>query len=513
MAGNKRMYRPEEEQQIMVHLWSPVIADDPEAFVRFVFPWGKEGTPLAEHKGPREWQIRVLREIRDQIKEQKKNKNAGFEPDMFRKAVCSGRGIGKSALVAWLIMWMMSTRLGSSTIVSANNEAQLRSVTWGELAKWHSMAINYHWFDLSATRLEPAQWFGQLIQRDLKIGLKYYYTDAKLWTKENPDAYAGNHNPLGILLIFDEASGIDDPIWSVAQGFFTEPVVDRYWMAFSNPRRPSGAFFNCFHIERDFWRSESIDSRTVEGTDKALFDKIIKIKGIDSDEVKVEILGQFPSQGDAQFISRSLVVEAQKRDTITDDHAALIMGVDVARFGDDSSVACFRRGRDARSIPAEKWRGLDNMQLAYRIAALIDKHKPDAVCIDAGNGTGVIDRLREMRYKINEVWFGSKSDEPEYANRRAMMWGRMKEWLEGACISDDKELEDDLCGPNKKFARNGDQIILESKEEMKKRGLHSPDYGDALACTFHVRVSRKDTPTYRNKHYNFSIPGEGWLGA
>ena len=156
------------------------------------------------------------------------------------------------------------------------------------------------------------------------------------------------------------------------------------------------------------------------------------------------------------------------------------------------------------------------MALSYEIAALIDEHNPDAVCVDAGNGTGVIDRLREMGYKIEEVWFGSRSDELEYGNRRAMMWGRAKDWLPGGCLDDCQLLEDDLCGPNKKFSRNGDAIMLESKEEMSRRGLHSPDDGDAFALTFAIRVSRKDANASRrrgNHDFDVSTGPTGWLSA
>lgn len=244
MAGNRKQYRDEEEQALMIHLWTPEIADDPEMFVRFAFPWGKENTPLHEFSGPKKWQVRVLREMASHIREQKKNKLNKLDLSTFRKAVASGRGIGKSALISWIILWMLSTRIGSTVIVSANSEPQLKSVTWGELAKWHAMAINKHWFDISATKLVPADWYGQLIERDLKKGLKYYYAEGKLWSEENPDAYAGVHSQDGMMVIFDEGSGIPQPIWDVAQGYFTDPIVDRYWMAFSNPRRNEGLSLN-----------------------------------------------------------------------------------------------------------------------------------------------------------------------------------------------------------------------------------------------------------------------------
>lgn len=506
------------DEELFKAILSPEIADDPLEWVLFSFPWGVKGTPLERHKGPRKWQRETLLALRDYVRAMQQHDFAGAEDklEVYQEAVASGRGIGKSALISWVVLWFLSTRIGGTAIVSANTEDQLRTVTWGELGKWHAMLINKHWFDLSATAIKPAKWFAEKVQLDLKRGTKYYYAEAKLWSEENPDAYAGAHNPLGLLLVFDEASGIPPAIWTVAQGYFTDPVPDRYWLAFSNPRKNQGAFFECFHKARNYWRNRHIDGREVEGTDKQLYAKIIEQYGEDSDEARVEVKGQFPHQGEQSFISRSAVEEAMQREDLLDEHAPLIMGVDVAREGDDSSVARFRRGRDARTIPPMRWKKLDNMQLAYEIATLIDKHNPDAVCIDAGNGTGVIDRLRELGYKIEEVWFGSRSDEVQYANRRAMMWGRVKEWLPGGALDDNQRLLDDLCGPRKEFSNSGDQIILESKKKMKARGLPSPDDGDALALTFAVRVSRKDSLTSRHKprsDYTRPVGSLGWLAA
>src|SRR3990167_9219354 len=121
-------HTPEEEQELMTCLWSPQIADDLEAFVMFAYPWGQEGTPLVKRKGPRKWQRRVLRQITEHIKAGRLSQAWG----VFKKAISSGRGVGKSALVAWLIHWFLTTRIGATAIVSANRESQLRTTTWGE---------------------------------------------------------------------------------------------------------------------------------------------------------------------------------------------------------------------------------------------------------------------------------------------------------------------------------------------------------------------------------------------
>ena len=224
------IYKSEEEQKLMVELWSPTISDDPEAFVLFAFPWGQKNTPLANFTGPRKWQREVLRDITTHIKKQK----GLVDYDTIRMAVSSGRGIGKSALVSWLILWMLITRIGGSVVVSANSENQLCSVTWAELTKWAAMLINSHWWEISATKLVPAQWLTELVERDLKKGTRYWACEGKLWSAENPDSYAGVHNQDGMMLIFDESSGIPNPIWEVGAGFFTENTPDRYWFAFSD---------------------------------------------------------------------------------------------------------------------------------------------------------------------------------------------------------------------------------------------------------------------------------------
>lgn len=501
VAKRTSPYSAKDEQQLMVELWDPAISDDPYAFVMFVFPWGQKGTPLEHHHGPRTWQKEKLQQIRDTIA---KNRNLerqardmatkGVIYEIFRDATVSGRGSGKSALVAWLIWWFMSTRIGGTAIITANTETQLKSRTWAELGRWHTMALNAHWFERGAMNLKPAEWFEAELKKQLKVDTGYYYAQAQLWSEENPDAFAGVHNHAGILVVMDEASGIPECIWTVTEGFFTEPVVDRYWLVFSNGRRNTGAFFECFHKNRKYWSCLRLNSLTVEGVDNAPLNAIIDKYGADSDEARVEVYGDFPRQGDRQFISRGEVEDAVERQIEPDNWAPLILGVDVARYGDDSSVLRYRQGRDARSIPAKRFKGLDNVELALEVAHEIDTHFPDAVNIDAGNGTGVIDTLRSWGYKVNEVWFGRKSPEPQWGTFGTWMWDEMRQWIKGGCLPGDQSLIDDLTAREYRFMARSDCQIVEPKEEMKKRGFASPDDADALACTFAFKVARKSDP-------------------
>lgn len=508
MAGP---YDLKDERKLMTAVWDPEIADDPLNFVMFMFPWGKENTPLASHKGPKAWQREDLEALADHIRVNKQRIAEGKEPLMYREATVSGRGPGKSAKFAWLIYWMMSTRLGGTVVVTANTEAQLKTRTWAELGKWHTLALNRHWFDRQTLTLRPAPWFDEALRKQLHVDTGYYYAAAQLWSEENPDSFAGVHNPLGVMVLFDEASGIPRPIWTVTEGFFTEPVLDRYWMVASNGRRNTGDFFECFHKNREQWRRRQLDARTVEGAALEVLNGIVAKYGEDSDEARVEVKGQFPKQGENQLIGRDVVEEAQRRPLPDppDLHAPLIMGVDVGRGG-DPSVIRWRHGRDARSIPVQRNKVRDNMEVAHWVADWIDKTNPDAVCIDAGNGTGVIDRLRGLKYKVHEVWFGSKSPNPAYADLRTYMWFEMRDWLVGACVDADTTLYDDLVGPEKRYVEPSGIVRLESKPDMQKRGLASPNDGDALALTFAVKVGRKDRATGRNRNRGAIAPGTNY---
>ena len=481
-------YSAEDEQQLMTQMWSPQIADNPETFVMFVFPWGEEGTPLAKFKGPRRWQRRVLRRLADHIKT---NKGA-LDPRVFRQAIASGRGIGKSALVSWLVLWFLTTRIGASVIVSANTETQLRTITWSELAKWVRMSLHSHWWEVVGIKMNPAKWLCELVERDLRKGTGYWGAEGKLWSSDNPDAYAGPHNHDGMMVIFDEASGIDDGIWSVAGGFFTEEIIDRYWFAFSNPRRDTGYFFECFNSKRDFWETEQIDARTVEGTSKALYQEIVDEYGEDSVEAKVEVYGEFPKGGDDNFISGSLVDDAMARPQYKDASAPVVIGVDPARGGADSTVIVVRAGRDIKSI--KRFQGDDTMTVVGHVIDAIQEWHPALVVIDEGGlGYGILDRLHEQKYKVvRGVNFGSKSKTPRmWGNKRAEIWGEMKKWLMTASIPKDRLLKADLIGPRKKPNSAG-TMYLEGKKEMRSRGLASPDSADAIAVTFAFPIANSE---------------------
>lgn len=471
---------------------------DPVGFVNFAFPWGVKGTPLERYERPRKWQLEELVRIRKHVMSDLHRTRIGLPSRVYYLSISSGRGPGKTAFLAMLNYWMISCWWGGTGIVTANTETQLRTRTMAELGKWHTMAVNAHWFEKTSLSLRPARWFAELLKTQRAMSTDLYYVQGQSWSEENPDAFAGAHSTVAMILTMDEASGIHDCIWNVSEGFFTDLADLRIWVTISNPRRPKGKFYDCFHDLKDFWCTRYIDSRTVEGLDPAVYQRIADRYGEDHDVTRVEVRGLFPLSGSNQFIDRVSVMDAASRELVPDEGAPLCMGVDVARFGEDDSVIRWRKGRDARSIPPVRYRGLSLMALAERVAEWIQLTNPDAVFIDGGGvGGGVVDRLRQMGYRVIEVQAGAKASDPmRYINKRVEMWDSIREWLPTGCISEDSRLILDLTGPEYDHDPQG-RLKLERKEDMKKRGLVSPNDGDALSFTFAKPIARRDAATLR----------------
>ena len=459
---------------------------DPYGFVMFAFPWGLPNTDLARHKGPRKWQVRFLKRIGLRLRA-----NALTSQEVIQEAVSTGHGVGKSALVAMLILWALSTREDTRIVVTANTEGQLTGKTWPELAKWYRMAINSHWFKLENTSLHAVD------QRHRKT----WRCDLVPWSETNTEAFAGLHNEgKRIVLVFDEASAIINQIWEVAEGALTDADTEILWVVFGNPTRNEGRFFDCFHRLRHRWGCEQLDSREVEGTNKEQIQKWVEDEGEDSDFVRVRVRGVFPRTSTLQFIDREAVDLAMKRDAQPGSprHVAIV-GVDVARFGPCNSVIATRLGRDARQFPLIQRRGMDGMKLAGRVSEHI-KHLRSlglrvVVFVDAGGvGGPVVDRLHQLGYEdcVIGVNFGGAADDPrKYFNKRAEMYGRFKEWLDAGLLPKSEDLANQLGAIEYTFTAT-DQIQLERKERMILDGRVSPDDADAIALTFAFAVPGLD---------------------
>jgi hypothetical protein len=447
---------------------------DPLGFVLWAYPWGKEGV-LKNDDGPDSWQSDFLLKYGDYLKSGKP----------VRMARSSGHGIGKTALISWIIQHFMSTRPYPEIIATANTATQLETKTWRELAKWHNFLINKHWFTWSATKykciIDPGTWFAI----------------AQPWSKERPDAFQGSHEK-HILFLYDEASAIDDVIWETTEGAMTTPGA--VWIAFGNPTKNTGRFKECWGRFRHRWDTDRIDSRTAKMANKAQLEQWIEDYGEDSDFVRVRVKGVFPRASSTQFISEEVVQKAMDRrlEPVIYSHMPIIIGVDVARFGDDQSVITIRQG--TYIVKIDKHREKDTMELSSLVLQAIKKWNPQTVFVDEiGIGAGVVDRLHQLGYKnVIGVNVGSAAEnEDMYFNLRTEIWGKMRDWLKHADIPNDEELKTDLTGPEYGFDSK-ERIQLERKKDMKSRGLASPDVGDSLALTFAMDVAIPGDHVIRN---------------
>jgi hypothetical protein len=455
----------------------------------YCYSWN-EGV-LEGMDGPRIWQRGVLKTIGTHLTDPARR----HQP--IRIAVASGHGIGKSALIAMIANWALDTCEDTRVVITANTEPQIRTKTWPELVKWRNLSITRDWFKSTATGLISA-----VPGHD-----KTWRADAVTWSAHNTEAFAGLHNQgKRIVIIYDEASGIDDKVWEVTQGALTDENTEIIWIAFGNPTKNTGRFRECFGRQRNLWYRQQIDSREVEGTNKVYLDELVASYGEDSDIVKVRVRGMFPSASSMQLIPSAIVTAARSRVVEPLSTDPVIFGLDCARFGDDHSTLAIRCGRDARSRPWKRWHHLDAMTLAGDVAQLAQEHRPDMIFVDAGNiGAAVIDRLRQLDVQnVVEVWFGGTGRDIilpgdirfRTANKRTEMWIRMRHWLEGSAIPNDDTLDADLTGVEYGYGKDETTLLLEKKEHMKARGLASPDDGDALACTFAETVMPRALPSY-----------------
>jgi hypothetical protein len=445
---------------------------DPLGYVLYAYDWGYG--ELKDVSGPRTWQAEKLKQIGEHLSSGSK------EP--LQVAVASGHGIGKSALIGMIVNWGMSTFEDCRIVVTANTENQLRTKTWPEISKWARLSINAHWWNVTATSITAKD----------KVHERAWRADAHPWSEQNTEAFAGLHNKSKrIIVIYDEASAIADRIWEVTEGALTDEDTEILWIAFGNPTKNTGRFRECFGKFKHRWLTSQIDSRKVEGTNKAQLQKWEEDWGEDSDFFRIRARGEFPRASSSQFIASDMIARARRFKADGYQSLPKILSVDVARFGNDQTVIGLRQGR--RYLILNTYRGLPVDQVAGRVSEYIESEHPAMTVVDGGGvGGGVIDVLRSRGYgrKLHEYNSShSPDDAAKYANKRAEVWGLMREWLAaGAEIPDDPELGDDLTSPEYFFTAKN-QIQLESKDDMKARGLASPDKGDNLAMTFAVKVA------------------------
>jgi hypothetical protein len=449
---------------------------DPLGFVMAAYPWGESGV-LRNERGPDDNQRAFLVELGKQVKARKFD---GEHPVMpILDAVSKGHGTGHSILGAWLTNWILSTRPDSIGTVTAGTYQQLESRTWAAIQHWSRLSITAHWFDIQASgvfsRVHPATW--KVMPQTCKA--------------DNAQAFAGQHARTSTSwYLLDEASLVPDEIWEVAKGGLTdgEPMM----FAWGQPERNTGKFYQvCFGNEAERWVHSRVDSRTSRFTNKDLIAQWIQDYGEDSDFVRVRVFGLPPRASELQYIDWQRVRDAQARIVEPLPDEPLIAGFDVSGGGAAWNVIRFRRGPDARSIPPVRIsgeRGRERSVLIAVAAEILADRRPDrkvaAMFVDSAFGSPIVDRLHTLDHQnVHEVNFGGPSPDLHYRNWRAYMYGRTKDWLlTGGIPPKDENLACQLASPGYHID-NANRLVIESKEDMAKRGQPTPDDADALVLT------------------------------
>jgi hypothetical protein len=457
------------------------VSDEREEAIRSLMRWRGDLVAFAREClafEPDDWQLEYMLALT-----QKRSRS------LLALKACVGPG--KTAVLAIVIWWFIATRVdakGAATSITGDN---LDANLWAELAKWQDKSpLLKAAFEWTATQVRsrerPATWF----------------IDARKWTNSADknaigNTLAGLHGD-NVIFVIDEAGGVPEEVAAAAEGGLAnaneEEGREALFLIAGNPTHLSGPLYSACTRNRARWHVQEItgdpdDPKRAKRISLEWAREMIASYGRDSDIVKVKVLGRFPSQSPDSLLGPDDVTRATKR--VYPDgawkHEVKILGVDIARHGDDRSVILLRQGQVM--FKPRILRELDTMQLAGQVAQVLDKHKPDACFLDQATfGMGVVDRLVQLQYSVIGVDFGGKDYEPEYCNRRAGMWFRMAQWVkERAALPDMPELHSELTAPKYSFERDN-KLKLEKKSEIKKRTGVSPDVADALALTFAAPV-------------------------
>jgi hypothetical protein len=412
----------------------------------------------------------------------------GAQPDPWQREVMaavaaqhrgisirSGHGVGKTSCLSWLALWWVATHYHAKVVVTAPTSAQLHDALLPETKSWlkQSPPGFRDLFNVKSDRIE------------LIADPERNFISAKTSRAEQPDALQGVHAD-HVLLICDEASGVPEQVYESAGGSMSAHHATM--VLAGNPIRSTGYFYDTFHKLAKTWKTFHISCENTPRVSPEYIEECRMRYGEESNTYRVRVLGEFPRGDDDTVIPQELVAEAVSRDIEPTKFGPVVWGLDVARFGPDSSALCKRKG-NALTESIRLWRNMDTMQLTGAVKAEYESavEKPVEIFVDAiGLGAGVVDRLRELglpAYAINV------SESPamgrHYLNLRAELWYKARSWLEGRDVRlpRDDVLKAELTTVRYTFTSSG-RVKIESKADLKRRGVASPDSADAFVLTF-----------------------------
>ena len=392
-----------------------------------------------------------------------------------RISIRSGHGTGKSTSASWAMLWYLLMRFPNKVVVTAPTSGQLFDALFAELKRWIG-ELPKPIQDLLTVKSDRVE---------LAAAPSEMFISARTSRAETPEALAGVHSD-NVLLVVDEASGVPEKVFSAAAGSMSGHNATTILL--SNPTRSTGTFYESqTRMAGSWWtqRWSCVDSPLVSDE---FVDEMRERYGEESNAFRIRVLGEFPLADDDTIIPFHLVDAAMSRDIDVDEDRRPVWSVDPARFGSDRTAFCKRVGSVITEI--KSWRGLDLMQTVGRVMAeyeaLNPSARPSEILVDSiGVGSGVVDRLRELGAPVRGVNVAESPSMGEtYNNLRTELWFKTKAWLEdrGCKLPQDDELLADLTGIRYSFTSSG-KMAAESKDQMRRRGLRSPDLADAVCLT------------------------------
>ena len=481
---------------------------DPLGFILYAYPWGSGPLKGAQ---PRLWLVRLCGRISAVLRS-----NIGQPADRWRivqQAVASGHGPGKSAAMCMLAQWALSTFERTRGIITASTDTQLRTKTWPEMIKWHSLLINRHWFEVSATAIAHRG-----LDREWRI-------DAIPWSENNTEAFAGLHNAgRRVFIGFDEASAIADRVWEVAEGAMTDAGTQCLWLVMGNPTRAGGRFRECWRAHRSEWQTETLDVRTVEGANLDRIERWRRVYGEDSEFFRVRVRGEFADADPNQLIPLAWIEAARARQA--EDYGSaprLRVSVDVADGGEDDTVITVAQHYDSGHVVLLQQAGfsfapsvapLESADAAERMFAAWGGRKgADDIVVDAlGVGAGTAGSLMQRGHAVIAYKGGASASNPaRWRNRRVQSYLVLRDAFRDGLVViapdalPDAEGWEEFCAQlGSVRGKPGIERLedLVTKEEMRRAGLKSPDRADSLAMQYAtsapvVRNSAAATPVVR----------------
>lgn len=419
-------------------------------------------------------------------------------------SIRSGHGVGKTALCAWLAVHFLAFRDDVKVIVTAPSADQMKDGLIPEVNKWLARMPRWMSASLNAT--------SERVTREPNS--QNNFISFRTARKEKPEALAGVH-ATHVMIIVDEASGVDEAIYETGQGALsTEGAIA---MLIGNPTNPTGFFYKTHNELSNVWWTRRVRCHDSGQVDPDYIANMARTYGVDSREFRVRVLGEFPESGADAVIPRAFVESAVRRFE-RPVRGSIVWGLDPGRGGDPTGFI----ERDANMLmQCEELDYMDLMNLvgwvSNRYMAMPPSHRPSNVYVDSiGLGAGVADRLLEVGLPVVHVNVSEQASMSErFVNTRAEIWYRMREWFETREVSlnapnNQDKLIHELTSVNQKYTSTG-KVQLESKDEMKRRGVKSPNMADALALTFMdqgvVTIGNYENQWGKQDFSSFRAPG------